>query len=77
MNGISKSIVAIVVFGLLLAFVAFVQHRSKADDEVAEDDPNENGGSTTASNVQYWVGYGIFGVMEFFSIMSLIAQLID
>lgn len=77
MNGISKSIVAIVVFGLLLALVAFVQHRSKVADEVAEDDPNENGGSSTASNVQYWVGYGIFGVMEFFSIMSLIAQLID
>lgn len=77
MNGITKSIVAIVVFGLLLALIAFVQHRNKAADEVAEDDPNENGGSTTTSNVQYWVGYGIFGVLEFFAVMSLIAQLID
>lgn len=77
MNGITKSIVAIVVFGLLLALIAFVQHHNKAADEVAEDDPNENGGSTTTSNVQYWAGYGIFGVLEFFAVMSLIAQLVD
>lgn len=77
MNGIAKSVVAVVVFGLLLALIAFVQHRNKAADEVAEDDPNENDGSTTTSNVQYWVGYGIFGVLEFFAVMSLIAQLID
>lgn len=77
MSGIAKSIIAIVIFGLLIALVAFVQRRSKAADEVAEDDPNENEGSDTTSNVQYWFGYGIFGVLEFFAIMSLIAQLID
>lgn len=77
MNGITKSIIAIVVFGILIALVAIVQHCNKAADEVAEDDPNENGGSTTSSNFQYWVGYGIFGVLEFFSIMSLIAQFVN
>lgn len=76
MNGITKSIIAIVIFGVLLALVALAQRRSKAADEVAEDDPNENEGSDTASNVQYWFGYGIFGVLEFFAIMSLIAQLL-
>ena len=76
MNGITKSIIAIVIFGLLLALVAFVQRRSKAADEVAEDDPNENEGSDTTSKFQYWVGYGIFGVLEFFAVMSLIAQLL-
>lgn len=76
MSGIAKSIIAIVIFGLLIALVAFVQRRSKAADEVAEDDPNENEGSDTTSNVQYWFGYGIFGVLEFFAIMSLIAQLL-
>jgi MFS superfamily sulfate permease-like transporter len=75
MSGIVKSIIAIVIFGLLIALVAFVQRRSKAADEVAEDDPNENEGSDTTSNVQYWIGYGVFGVLEFFAIMSLIAQL--
>lgn len=75
MSGIAKSIIAIVIFGILIALVAFVQRRSKAADEVAEDDPNENGGSDTTSNIQYWFGYGVFGVLEFFAIMSLIAQL--
>lgn len=76
MNGIAKSIIAIVIFGLLLALVAFVQRRSKAADEVAEDDPNENEGSDTTSKVQYWIGYGLFGVLEIFAIMSLVAQLL-
>lgn len=76
MNGITKSIIAIVIFGVLLALVVFAQRRNKAADEVAEDDPNENEGSDTTSNIQYWVGYGIFGVLEVFAIMSLIAQLL-
>lgn len=76
MNGIAKSIIAMVIFGLLLALVAFMQRRSKADDEMAEDDPNENEGSDTTSKVQYWIGYGLFGVLEFFAIASLIAQLL-
>lgn len=69
-------IVALVIGIAGVSITAFMQHLNSRSDEVAEDDPNENGGSNVTSSMQYIIGYILFGLITLFALGAIVSTLL-